>query len=185
MISITYKIKSSESDGRDCKCKHPDNQILRILTKYYSWPLFLEHMSWMTYNWHFHHSFFLLLLSWTLTRHKTADEGRGPCLFLSTCQKQSLKVFCEKDVLKKFAKFTGKHLNWILFLNKVAGLRPTTLLKKRLQHRCFSVNFAKLSRTTFLQNTSVQLLLKRPRTLIHVLGIMHLRCLPSIPNRSV
>ena len=30
-----------------------------------------------------------------------------------------------------------------LFFNKVAGLRPATLLKKRLWHRCFSVNFAK------------------------------------------
>ena len=33
-----------------------------------------------------------------------------------------------------------KHLCWGLFLNKVAGWRPVTLLKKRLQHRCFPVN---------------------------------------------
>ena len=32
--------------------------------------------------------------------------------------------------------------------------RSTTLLKKRLWHRCFSVNFATFSRTHFLQNTS-------------------------------
>ena len=37
--------------------------------------------------------------------------------------------------------------------NKVAGLRPATLLKKRLWHRCFPVNFAKFLRTPFLQNT--------------------------------
>ena len=30
-----------------------------------------------------------------------------------------------------------------LFFNKVAGLRPATLLKKRLWHSCFPVNFAK------------------------------------------
>ena len=30
------------------------------------------------------------------------------------------------------AKFTGKHLCWSLFFNKVANLRPTTLLKMRL-----------------------------------------------------
>ena len=35
----------------------------------------------------------------------------------------------------------------------------TTLLKKRLRHRCFSVNFVKFLRTLFLQNTSGQLLL--------------------------
>ena len=43
--------------------------------------------------------------------------------------------------------------------NKVAGLRPATLLKKRLLHRCFPMNFVKFLRTTFLQNTSVLLLL--------------------------
>ena len=34
------------------------------------------------------------------------------------------------------------------------------LLKKRLWHRCFPVNFAKFLRTPFLQNTSGRLLLK-------------------------
>ena len=33
-----------------------------------------------------------------------------------------------------------------LFCNKVAGLRPATFLKKRLQHRCFPVNIAKFLR---------------------------------------
>ena len=36
-----------------------------------------------------------------------------------------------------------------------------TLLKKRLWHRCFLVNFAKFSRTPFLQNTCARLLLKK------------------------
>ena len=36
-----------------------------------------------------------------------------------------------------------------LFFNKVARLRPATLLKKSLWHRCFSVNFAKFLRTAF------------------------------------
>ena len=39
------------------------------------------------------------------------------------------------------------------------GLRPATLLKKILCHRCFPVNFAKFLRTPFLQNTSGRLLL--------------------------
>ena len=33
------------------------------------------------------------------------------------------EVFCKKDVLKNFAKFTGNHLCQTLFFNKVAGLR--------------------------------------------------------------
>ena len=38
-----------------------------------------------------------------------------------------------------------------------AGLRPATLLKKRLWHRCFTVNFVKFLRTHFLQHTSGRL----------------------------
>ena len=61
--------------------------------------------------------------------------------------------------LKNFTKFTGKYLCQSLFFDKVAGLRPATLLKKRLWHRCFPVNFVKFLRTSFLQNTSGRLLL--------------------------
>ena len=53
----------------------------------------------------------------------------------------------KEGVLRNFTKFTGKHLCQPLFFNKVTGLRPTTLLKKRLWHRCFLVNFAKILRT--------------------------------------
>ena len=50
----------------------------------------------------------------------------------TTTQKQPPEVFYKKGVLKNFTKFTGKHLCQSLFFNKVAGLRPATLLKKRL-----------------------------------------------------
>ena len=59
------------------------------------------------------------------------------------------KVFYDKSVLKIFSKFTGKHLCQSPFFNKVAGLRPATLFKKRIWQRCFPVNFAKISRTPF------------------------------------
>ena len=68
------------------------------------------------------------------------------------------RISIRKDVLRNFLKFTGKHQS--LFFNKVAGLRPATLLKKRLWHRCFPVNFVKFLRTPFLQNTFGRLLLK-------------------------
>ena len=35
-----------------------------------------------------------------------------------------------KDVLRNFAKFTGKHLRQVLFYNKVAGPESATLLKR-------------------------------------------------------
>ena len=46
-------------------------------------------------------------------------------------EEQPPEVFCKKDVLRKFVKFTRKHLCQRLFFNKVAGI-------------------AKLLRTTFL-----------------------------------
>ena len=60
------------------------------------------------------------------------------------------EVYCKKGVLRNFEKFTGKQLRQNLF-NKVAGLRPATLLKKRLWHRRFPVNFAEFLRTPFLR----------------------------------
>ena len=71
-------------------------------------------------------------------------------------QNQPPGVFYKKGVLKNFTKFTES-----LFFNKVAGLRPETLLKKSVWHRYFHVNFAKFLRTRFLQNTSGRLLLSR------------------------
>ena len=59
------------------------------------------------------------------------------------------EVFYKKSVLRSSAKFTEKHLCQSLFFNKVAGLRPATLLKKRPWHRCFPVNLAKFLRTPF------------------------------------
>ena len=49
-----------------------------------------------------------------------------------------LKVFCEKGVLRNFAKFTGKDLCRSLFFSNVAGPKP------------FPVNFAKFLRTPFI-----------------------------------
>ena len=78
---------------------------------------------------------------------------------LQNSQKQPPECSIIKGVLRNFAKVTGKHLCQSLFCNKVVGLRPATLLKKRLWHRCFPVNFVKFLRRPFLQNTSGQLLL--------------------------
>ena len=41
---------------------------------------------------------------------------------------------------------------------RVSG-HPATLLKKRLWHRCFPVNFAKIIKTSTLKNISERLLL--------------------------
>ena len=59
------------------------------------------------------------------------------------------QVFCKEIVARNYAKLTVKQLCQSLFFNKVARLRPASLLKKRLWHRCFSVNFVKFLRTLF------------------------------------
>ena len=70
-------------------------------------------------------------------------------------KKQPPQGFCKKGVLKKFHKIHLKTPVLESLFNRVSGLRPAILLKKKLQHRCFQVNFVKLLRTTFLQNTSI------------------------------
>ena len=58
------------------------------------------------------------------------------------------EVFC-RGVLREFAKFTRKHLCQSLFFNKVAWLRPATLSKRRLWHKClFSSEFCQISKNT-------------------------------------
>ena len=50
----------------------------------------------------------------------------------------------------KFCKINRKNkLYRSLFFNKVAGLRPATLLKKRLWHVCFTRKFSKIFKNTF------------------------------------
>ena len=61
------------------------------------------------------------------------------------------------------------------------GLRPASLLKKRLSHKrlAFPVDFAKFLRTRFLQNTSGRLLLTGAMKL-HVRNSNVLQFLPSL-----
>ena len=49
----------------------------------------------------------------------------------------------------------SRFYSYRLFFNKVTGLRPATLLKKRLLHRWFHVNFAKFLRILFCRTSLV------------------------------
>ena len=79
-----------------------------------------------------------------------------PCMFRlfvrfteaysESCQRSKIKsshqrCSVKKGFLRNFAKFPGKQLCKSLFFIKVAGLRPATLLKKRLWRKCLPVNF--------------------------------------------
>ena len=63
----------------------------------------------------------------------------------SSYQRCSVRI----GVLKNFAKFTGKRLYQSLLFDKVADLRPATLLEKRFWHKCFPVNFEKFLITSY------------------------------------
>ena len=54
------------------------------------------------------------------------------CKDLSVRRSSHRRCSVRKSVPRNFAKFTGKHLCQILFFDKLADLRPATLLKKRL-----------------------------------------------------
>ena len=58
----------------------------------------------------------------------------------------------KKAILKHFVIFTGKHLCWGLFFNKVAGHQACNFIKKRLQHRHFLANIRKFIRRPILKN---------------------------------
>ena len=60
--------------------------------------------------------------------------------YLTYQQKQPPEVFCKKDLLRNFAKFTGKHLFNGLCLNKVAGL-VCNFIKKKTLAQVFSREF--------------------------------------------
>ena len=62
------------------------------------------------------------------------------------------RCFVKNVALKNFANFTGRHLCWSLFLIKLQAFRPATLIKKRIEHRCFPVKFTKFLRTAILNN---------------------------------
>ena len=85
---------------------------------------------WILRNFFRTSSFILWNLSdgcfWTLKESEVTF-----CMF----QKQSPRGVLKKGVIRNFTKFTGTHLS--------KSLRPATLLKKRLWHRCFPVSFVK------------------------------------------
>ena len=58
------------------------------------------------------------------------------------------QILFKISFLNNFASYIRKHLCWSLF-NKFGGLQACNFVKRRLQHRCFPVKFAKFLRTPF------------------------------------
>ena len=96
-------------------------------------------------QWHNYKNLSLLSISYFRSSERSNIYYKTVFFCWSSHKSFSIK----KGVLKSFAKSTGKHLCQSLFFDKVAALMAATLLKKRLLHRCFPVNFAKFLRTPF------------------------------------
>ena len=71
---------------------------------------------------------------------------------LSRHKSSYLRCSIEKAVFKKFTTFTGKHLFWSHFYNKVAHLKAYNFIKKRVQYSCFPVNIGAFWRRPILKN---------------------------------
>ena len=80
-------------------------------------------------------------------------------MFTMNTKKEPPEVFYKKAVLKNFSILTGKHLCWSLFFNQFVVLQVCNFIKKRFQHRCFSVNIAKFLKTHILKKICERLLL--------------------------
>ena len=57
-------------------------------------------------------------------------------------------VILQDHVIEGSNDFLDETPSW----SQRGTMRPVTLLKKRIWHRCFSVNFAKFLRTPILKN---------------------------------
>ena len=75
-------------------------------------------------------------------------------LWLSPSRSEAAtRAVLRKVVLRNFAKSSGNHLWQSLFFDKVVGLKPATLLKKRLWHRPSPLDFVKYLKTPFFYRT--------------------------------
>ena len=105
----------------------------------------LFHFNLMKQNLMWSDKFKILTPKWQLL--KILSDLKYYCQIIRSSRPE---LFCKKVVLKNFTKFIEKHLCWSLFSSKVADVRPTTLLKNKLRHRCFHLNFAKSLSNNFL-----------------------------------
>ena len=82
------------------------------------------------------------------------------------CRSSLREVLCKKGVPKKIEKLIGKSTYAVVC--NIFTIAPfgyswrqlvSNFIRKRLRCKCFPVNLAKLSKTSFLENTSRQTLL--------------------------
>ena len=96
--------------------------------------------------------YFTLILK---TMILTALVNSVTCMEMFTIQKPPKKA-ARKIQIKVSQSSRENTYASVSFFSKVAGLRPATLLKNRLRHRCFPVDFVKFLRNFFWKATVSQ-----------------------------
>ena len=99
-------------------------------------------------------------------------------------EKRIVRFLSEKKEKKSFSDLTWKSQEQLPeVLCKKGVLRPATLLKKRLWHKCFPVNFAKFLRTPFSVDHLRWLLLKYLKKVISVFNYKLFQYLLNADNK--
>ena len=85
-------------------------------------------------------------------RHKYKRKSRENNIQWSLQKQFSTMVFCEKDVLENFAKFTAQHLYLSFFLNKVSS--SCNFIENKTPIKMFSCEFHRIFKNTSFHRTS-------------------------------
>ena len=94
-----------------------------------------------------------------LSQHKTVTENNERNLLPTEAAARG--VLSEKLFLN-ILQYSQESTCCSSLFKKVADLKPCNFIKKKLQHRCFSVNIAEFLRTPILKNICERLLLSIP-----------------------
>ena len=91
------------------------------------------------------------------TRKRSLDLSRfisaSSTWMTAPLRSSHLEMFCKKAILKEFAKFTPRHLQWSSSSVKVCNATMHDISKEKLHRRRFLVNFEKFFRTLILCST--------------------------------
>ena len=126
IISKIFKINTSLSQSKHTQARDLQEEEIRMGT-HLSYGKVISEKVWCILISHKIRSTFYTgsTLRKLLSKPKdwVATENKNKTVYEIDCsEKQSPSVFCKKEVLKNFAKITGKHLSQSLFFNNVAGL---------------------------------------------------------------
>ena len=94
--------------------------------------------------------YFFISVKYRLWKDLKANNLRCK-ISMFTFKKEPFADVLQKRCSETFYKFHRK-TSVLESCNKVVGLHPCNIIKKRLQHRCFPVKYAKFIRTPFLKN---------------------------------